>query len=92
MPVVWFRQYLRPDGRTKTIGMDRPYDISMKAAEIVKKGYRLEAEVLTAGDVSLTIHDTNSSEDVDIVLATNDTEVPDAVDRLIGGFVILEGR
>ena len=86
---VRFIQYLRPDGRQVEMfiqGMSP--GIVAKAEEIWAAGYRLEAEVLMSGLVSLTISD--GEEDVAVELIANGPEVPKAVDRMISEFNIAE--
>ena len=85
---VRFIQYLRPAGRQKEMLINRPPSIVAKAEEIWAAGYRLEAEVLMSGLVSLTISD--GEEDMAIELVANGPEVPKAVDRMISEFNIAE--
>lgn len=81
-----FTQYLMPDGRIRQIAIDRPKDICDKALDIIKAGYRFEAEMLRTGEISLTIFCIADEEDVDIEVIPNGPEVPLAVDRLITRF------
>ena len=86
---VRFIQYLRPDGRqVEMFIQDMAPGIVAKAEEIWAAGYRLEAEVLMSGLVSLTISD--GEEDVAVELIANGPEVPKAVDRMISEFNIAE--
>ena len=84
MPDVEFTQYLRPDGRPKQIVIDRPQHLYEKARQIIESGYWFEAEVLTTGEVSLTVSDAHGDHAFEIV--PNGPDVPAAVDRLIAGF------
>ena len=86
---VRFIQYLRPNGRQEEMVITgRPPVTVAKAQEIWAAGYRLEAEVLVSGLVSLTISD--GEEDVAVELIDNGPAVPEAVDRMIGEFHIPE--
>ena len=88
MTFIPFTQFLRPDGRTKTISIDRPDTVAAVARTILDQGYRFECEVLTTGDVSLTI--TNDDDgDVDVEVTKNGPGlIGEAVDRLITRFAI----
>lgn len=88
MALVHFTQFLRPNGRQKTISIDRPGAVAAKARDIARAGYRLEAEVLNdETTVSLTItHERDG--DLAIEVVPNGEQVPIAVDRLINGFDI----
>lgn len=84
-----FTQYLLPNGRTKTIHISRPEQIADKADAILAQGYRFECELLTTGDVSLTIvqdWDADDDGDVAIEVCRNSSGIPDAVDRMIERF------
>jgi hypothetical protein len=76
-----FTQYMRPDGRRRNIWAPCPEGLEAKASAIMDNDWRFEAEVLTTGDVSLTVSD--GSEDVAIEIAPNGPEVPRALARLI---------
>ena len=86
MTIIHFTQFMRPDGRRVETGIDRPQEIATRAQKIIAAGYRFEAEVLTTGEVSLTI--TNDEEDHAFEVIPNGEAVPDAVDRLISNFNI----
>ncbi len=79
-----FTQYLMPDGRKRDVSISRPKEIYDKALDIIDAGYRFEAEVLTTGQVSLTI--TGRDEDVDIEVVENGPKVPLAVDNMVNRF------
>lgn len=82
---IQFKQYIRPDGFTKSVSIDRPAEIEEKAAMLVASGYVFEAEVLTTGEVSLTIEYDFDDESpfVTMEVVPNGPGVPDAVDRLV---------
>lgn len=79
-----FTQYVLPDGRAKEVSIERPAEIGLKAMEILARGWRFECEMLTNGDVSMTV--TDDDEDADIEVVPNGPDVPIAVDRLIERF------
>lgn len=83
---IRFIQYLRPDGRKESVYIDRPEEIAHKAHEIWMAGFRLEAEVLIGGMVSLTIGDDEG--DYAFELSANGPGLENAVDRLIMHFDI----
>lgn len=78
-----FTQYVLPNGNPREVMIDRPNDVAAKAAEIIARGHRFECEVLTTGEISLTLHDPKKGEDIDIEVVPNGPEVPKAVDRLV---------
>lgn len=79
-----FTQYLKPNGRRADVSIERPAHIASMADRIFDRGYRFECEVLSTGQVSLTIADYEG--DHDIELCNNGIEVPAAVDRLVTRF------
>ncbi|MDW9726340.1 hypothetical protein GOB91_29265 [Sinorhizobium meliloti] len=84
MAEIPFTQYLMPDGRKAPVRINRPDEISDKAEKIIEAGYRFECEVLTTGQISLTIAGKDGDEDIEVV--PNGPEVPVAVDRMITRF------
>lgn len=83
---VQFIQYFRPNGKPKPATIDRPREVFRKAVAIIEAGYRLEAEVLIGGLVSLTVG--NDEGDYAAEIHFNGPGLEDAVDRLILGFEI----
>src|SRR5690606_42033414 len=75
-------QYLRPYGTPTDITIDRPPHVEALAREVIDAGYVFEAEVLTTGEVLLTVFDLSEEEDVCIKLAGDKNRVPAAVDKL----------
>ena len=84
MPDIAFTQYLRPNGRTTEVSIDRPEEISALADKIISDGFRFECEELQTGHASLTIAGPEEDEDIELVM--NGPGVPDAVDRLVKRF------
>ena len=89
---VEFTQYLRPDGRQKSVTMHVADDLCSQYEAIKEVGARLECEVLMTEEVSLTIFDPSSEDDFDMELEQNGPDVPAAVDRLIRRFKQVEYR
>lgn len=92
MASIPFMQYIRPDGRQSPMlfDTDDPEQLS-GAARILARGWRFEAEVLTTGDVSLTI--SNGDFDVACVISENGPEIDDRITQLIrAGVEILDGE
>ena len=83
MRPVEFTQHLLPDGRQKKVIIDRPDEIADIAEQFVKKGGRLEIELLATGVISITAElgdDTIAHE-----LVKNGPDVPASVDIVILG-------
>ncbi len=53
------------------------------AQEVIDRGLRFEAEMLTTGTISLTVFDPDTEEDVCIELCQNGPPLLDAVDKLV---------
>ena len=88
MPDIEFTQYLMPDGRKKTVNIDRPHAVAAKAGKLLSLGYRFECEMLSDyTTISLTIvHDDHEDGDVAIEVIQNGPDVPGAVDQMIMSF------
>lgn len=94
MPDIPFTQYMRPDGRslerlfgrTKDVTIDRPDHVADKAQQIIAAGYRFECEILSTGEVSLTITDDEADHAIEVV--PNGPGMGEAVDRLVLGFAL----
>lgn len=69
-------QYLLPDGRQKKINTELPAELESAYRDMLACGCRLEAEVLTTGEVSVTIFDLGTEDDRDISVTPNGPEVP----------------
>ncbi len=83
---IKFTQYLRPDGQKNEIVIHRPEQIADKAADLVSAGWKLEAEVLMTGQVSLTcelLDDEGDPIGDFIEVVPNGPQVLGAVDKLI---------
>jgi hypothetical protein len=86
--MIYFIQYLRPDGRREPASIERPPEIEALANAVRIAGGRFEIEVLRTGAVSMEVVADNP-EDPDEPLSVahelcgNGPEVPPAVDRLV---------
>lgn len=86
MREIEFTQFLRPNGRQTAVFVSRPDEIAQQADELKAAGVRLEAEVLTTGEVSMTCERTGPDgevEDLSIRLCPNGPAVPAMIDELI---------
>ena len=70
MNAIPFTQYLRPNGRAVDIYFQVPDHVFLKAEQLIADGFKFEAEVLTTGEVSLTVSD--GEKDIAIELCPND--------------------
>lgn len=89
MPDIPFTQYLRPGTSftgCKPVAIDRPDHVADKAKQIIAAGYRFECEILTTGEVSLTITDDEADHAIEVV--PNGPGMGEAVDRLVLGFAL----
>ncbi len=82
MTSIPFTQFVRPDGRRRDIEITRPAEMVARARALIEKGLAFEAEVLTTGEVSLTVADHENEEDIAIEITPNG-HICEAVDRLI---------
>jgi hypothetical protein len=84
---IEFTQYLLPDGRTKLVTIDRPDEIAFKAQSLIDAGCKLEIEMLTTGEISMSVEREPVNDDDDGVLAMeicfNGPDVPVRVDKMI---------
>lgn len=78
-----FTRYHLPNGRRSRTSIDRPHTVERWAEAVTDAGWRFEVEVLTTGEVSLTVHDPDTEEDVAIEVVPNGEGVGAAVDRLV---------
>ena len=67
-------QFLMPNGRQVPCKTDLPIETQAAYQDMLAHGCRFEAEMLTTGQVSVTI--SNGEEDVDISVTVNGPEVP----------------
>lgn len=74
-------QYLRPNGRKKSISTSLSDDFQPAYEKMCDAGYRLELEVLSTGMVSATI--SNDEEDIAISLTKNNNEVNRGIEKML---------
>jgi anti-sigma regulatory factor (Ser/Thr protein kinase) len=67
-------QFVLPSGMEHKATTDLPDEASEDYKNMVKSGCRFEAEILTTGEVSVTISD--GDQDIDISVTSNGPEVP----------------
>ena len=83
MRAIPFTLYLLPNGRQVQTSIEVPDEISAMAQEIRARGNRFECEILTTGQVSLTVHNNQTEEDTAIEICANGPEVIKAVEKLV---------
>lgn len=87
--VVELTQYLRPHGTPTKVYTHTDEGHFNRWKTLLEKGYRLECEVLTTGEVSLTVSDDEA--DHRIKICNNGPQVPIALDELIDeGFELVQ--
>lgn len=74
-------QFLRPDGRQKKFTVEMPDELHEPYVDMVNSGCRLEAEVISTGEVSVTV--TSDEADVDIRVTRNDDSVVTALKEML---------
>ena len=79
--VIPFTQYLRPDGRKQPIEVEVFEETAAKAKVILDYGWAFEVEVLTTGQISMTVSD--GEEDRAIELCANDPHINDTLKKLV---------
>lgn len=72
-------QYLRPDGRRRDSGFELPSEIKPLYDEMKKAGCWVEVEVLTTGEVSMTVFDPAKEEAIDMSVTQNGPKVKDGL-------------
>ncbi len=68
-------QYLMPDGQREQTGTRLSRELEPLYRDMVKRGCRFEAEMLTTREISVTIFNIKDEEDVDISVTSNGPEV-----------------
>lgn len=88
--MIPFTQYLLPDGRKKSTFIGVHMDVADRARSIAAKGLAFECELLTTGQVSLTITDPEKG-DLDIRVVPNGPGVREAVEEMVRRFPLNGG-
>jgi hypothetical protein len=83
--MIPFTQHLMPDGRRKSITIDRPEEIESLAIALIGAGCSFEIEMLQTGEVSMTCEHTvdGETETLAIEVVPNGPAVPTAVDKMV---------
>ena len=81
--MIPFTQYFMPDGRKEPVEINRSEEVEVKAHQIIASGFRFEIEVLTTGEVSMTITNDEDGDMAIEIVSGNGPEIPEAVDRMI---------
>ena len=81
-----FTEYVKPNGRKRETIIVRSMAVCDKANDIMAAGYDFEVELLTTGDVSLTITNEDGDADIEVVENAPGGVVGNAVDRLVRRF------
>lgn len=81
MKPIPFTQFLLHNGTPRQTTIGRPDPIADQAEELIKAGCRLEAEILTTGEVSLTVE--RGEETLAIEIVPTGPTVLETVDKVI---------
>jgi hypothetical protein len=81
--IVQVRQYLRPNGRIENVTTDLSDDLASHYSEMIALGWNFGAEVLTTGNISLTIEDLDKGEDITGRIVSNDPSVQSAMEDML---------
>jgi phosphosulfolactate synthase (CoM biosynthesis protein A) len=76
-----FTQYLRPDGRKRSVEIDMDKNIEDKAQLLIARGLHFDIEELSTGTISMTCE--NSEDIISMKLCSNGPEVIDSVKKLV---------
>lgn len=82
---IEFTQYMLPHGRRQPAWIEVAPDVAEKARSLVKQGLCFECEILTTGQVSLTITDPENG-DLDIRVCKNGPGIREAVEDMVRAF------
>lgn len=80
-----FTQYLYPHGIKKPVSISVAPAVAEKAHNLIEKGLRFECEILSTGEVSVTITDPEDG-DLDIRVIPNGPGVREAIEDMVRGF------
>lgn len=84
--MIHFTQYLRPDGRKKSIAIFRPDEIQSKADRLEKCFYCVfEIEELRNGTISMTVEQRGQEDHGPVAMrvCNNGARIPEMVDEMI---------
>lgn len=80
---VFLTQYLLPDGRKRETHITLPDEAERPYIEMLGYSCRLEAEILSTGEVSVTVFHVEEEIDLDIEVVPNGPEVQDALMKML---------
>ena len=80
---VQVTQYISPNGRMRFTTTDLPIEYEQLYENMVSRKCKFEAEVLSTGEVSLTIFDMLRGEDADIRIVENGPAVQETMARML---------
>ena len=86
MSEIEFTQFFMPNGRSKPTIITRPDAIGEHANCLIATGCRLEIEMLTTGQISMTVEKDNEDGEINLLahkVCNNGPEVPENVDELL---------
>lgn len=86
MSEIHFTQFLMPDGRQKDVIIDRSEETAKRADRLVSSGCRLEIEMLSTGQISMTVERDTEDGEIDLLsqkICKNGPQVPIMVDELL---------
>jgi hypothetical protein len=76
-------QFLLPNGRQRPMTVELPAESKDDYTAMIESGCRFEAEILTIGEVSVTISDQTNDVDIDIRVIPNGPAVPAALVEML---------
>lgn len=68
-------QFMRPSGISKPVATDLPVEVEHLYRQMIEAGCRLECEVLTTDEVSVTVSNVSDEVDIDFSVTKNDQSV-----------------
>lgn len=68
-------QFMRPSGMSTPVATDLPVEVEQLYRQMIEAGCRLECEVLTTGEVSVTVSNVSAEVDIDFSVTKNDRSV-----------------
>lgn len=81
-----FTQFLMPDGRQKSVEIDRPEPIATLAKGLIDQGCRFEIEMLQTGEISMEVM--RHGKPITGEICANGPDVPRRVDKMIQDAVV----
>lgn len=85
MSAIPFTQFVPPHGKRRQTSIEVADDVHEKAMALIADGLTFECEVLSTGDVSMTITDPENG-DLDIRIRPNGPGIREAVEDMVRKF------